>query len=68
MREEYSLKKLFFGVALSPVNKAKPSSATSGMTWLLRSRDQSLSARQARKAWAGGIILEPGNRAACASN
>src|SRR5881394_2507933 len=31
------------------------------MTWLLRSRDQSLRAKQARKAWAQGIILEPGN-------
>src|SRR2546426_10241990 len=67
MRQEYSLKKLFLGLTFKPENKARPSSATSGMTRLLCSRDQSLSAKQARKACAGGIIREPGRRAAWAS-
>src|SRR2546422_10916973 len=66
MRQEYSLKKLFLGLTFRPENKAKPSSATKGITRLLCSSDQSLRARQARKAWAGGIILEPGRRAASA--
>ena len=66
MREEYSLKKLFLGLTLRPENKANPSSATSDMTWLFRSSDQSLRARLARKAWSGGIIWEPGRRAASA--
>src|ERR1019366_860558 len=47
-------------------NKAKPLSATRAITWLFRSMDQSLRARQARKAWAQGIILEPGKPAASA--
>ena len=50
MREEYSDRKLFLGMALSPQNSASPSSATSAMTWLLRSIDHSLSAKQARSA------------------
>src|SRR5208337_3551411 len=62
-----SLRKLLLGVTFRPEKRANPSSAASDMTWLLRSTDQSLRARQARKAWAGGIILEPGSRAAWAS-
>ena len=65
MREEYSERKLFLGMALRPQNSARPSSATRAMTWLLRSIDQSLRARQARRACAAGIILEPGSWAAC---
>ena len=56
MREEYSDRKLFLGMALSPQNSASPSSATSAMTWLLRSIDHSLSASAARKAWPAGIM------------
>ena len=66
MRQEYSHRKLFLGLTFRPENKARPSSATSGMTRLLCSSDQNLRARQARRAWAGGIILEPGSRAASA--
>jgi hypothetical protein len=50
MREEYSDRKLFLGTALSPQNRASPSSATSAMTWLLRSIDHNLSASEARNA------------------
>jgi hypothetical protein len=67
MREEYSDKKLFFGMALSPQNKASPSSATKAMMWLLRSIAHSLSASEARSAWAAGIMREPGSLAACAN-
>src|SRR5215471_13875306 len=67
MREEYSDRKLFFGMALRPQNKARPSSATSAIMWLLRSIDHSLSASEARSAWAAGIMLEPGSLAARAS-
>src|SRR5215468_9585189 len=67
MREEYSDRKLFFGMALRPQNKARPSSATSAIMWLLRSIDHSLSASEARSAWAAGIMLEPGNLPARAS-
>src|SRR5215469_5969395 len=66
MREEYSDRKLFLGMALSPQNSASPSSATNAMTWLLRSIDHSLSAREARSAWADGTMPEPGSLAACA--
>ena len=55
------------GIALSPQNSASPGSATSAMTWLLRSIDQSLRASAARSACAAGIITEPGSRAALAS-
>ena len=63
MREEYSDRKLFFGMALRPQNKASPWSATSAMTWLLRSIDHSLSASEARSACAAGIMCEPGSLA-----
>jgi hypothetical protein len=63
MREEYSHRKLFLGMALRPQNNASPSSATSAMTWLLRSTDHSLSASAARKAWPAGIMPEPGSLA-----
>src|SRR6266446_6005173 len=67
MREEYSDRKLFLGMALSPQNSASPSSATSAMMWLLRSIAHSLSASEARSAWADGTMREPGSLAACAS-
>src|SRR5271166_4904360 len=67
MREEYSDRKLFLGMALSPQNSASPSSATSAMTWLLRSIAQSLSASEARSACAAGIMREPGSLAPSAS-
>src|ERR1700683_4225974 len=54
-------------MALSPQNSASPSSATSAMTWLLRSIDHSLSASEARKAWPAGIMAEPGSLAPRAS-
>src|SRR5208337_248465 len=57
MREEYSDRKLFLGMALSPQNSASPSSATSAMTWLLRSIDHSLSASEARRARQGRKAL-----------
>jgi len=63
MRLEYSLKKLFLGLTFRPEKRARPSSSTRRMMWLLRSTDQSLSARQARNAGAAGIIREPGSRA-----
>src|SRR5450756_1756001 len=66
MRQEYSLRKLFLGLAFKPENRANPSSSIRRMRWLLCSMDQSLSARQARKAWAAGIIREPGKRAVSA--
>jgi hypothetical protein len=66
MREEYSDRKLFLGMALSPQKSASPSSATNAITWLLRSIDHSLSAREARSAWADGTMREPGSLAACA--
>ena len=50
----------------SAQNSPSPWSATSAITWLLRSMAQSLSARQARSAWARGIIFEPGSRAVSA--
>src|SRR6516165_7800485 len=50
IREEYSLRKLFLGVTFSPENNARPGSATSAMTWLLRLIDQSFVAREARRA------------------
>src|SRR6516164_6507239 len=50
-------------MALSPQNSASPSSATSAMTWLLRSIDHSLSASEARRAWPAGIMPEPGSLA-----
>src|ERR1700757_4325527 len=62
MREEYSDKKLFFGMALSPQNKASPSSATSAMMWLLRSIAHSLSASEARSACAEGTARGGENR------
>src|SRR6516162_1583154 len=67
MREEYSDRKLFLGMALSPQNNASPSSATSAMMWLLRSIAHSLSASEARSACAEGTMREPGSLAACAS-
>src|SRR5438445_4308466 len=67
MREEYSDRKLFLGMALRPQNSASPSSATSAMTWLLRSIAHNLSASEARSAWAAGIMREPGSLAPCAS-
>ena len=67
IREEYSDRKLFLGMALRPQNRARPSSATSAMMWLLRSMDQSLRASAARSAWAAGIMREPGSLAASAS-
>ena len=66
MREECSARKLFLGMALRPQNRARPWSATSAMTWLLRSIDQSLRARAARKACSAGIMREP-DRAASAA-
>src|SRR5579864_7405037 len=66
MREEYSDRKLFLGMALSPQNSASPSSATSAMMWLLRSIAHSLSASEARSEWADGTMREPGSLAACA--
>src|SRR5437868_9379644 len=63
MREEYSERKLFLGMALRPQNKPRPSSATRAMTWLLRSMAQSLSASEARSAWPAGIAREPGSLA-----
>src|SRR5437016_2812651 len=60
MREEYSDRKLFFGMALRPQNRASPSSATSAMMWRLRSIDHSLRASEARSACAAGIMREPG--------
>ena len=54
-------------MALSPENKASPSSATKAMTWLLRSIDQSFRASEARSACSAGIIFEPGSRAAAAN-
>src|SRR5882757_8611977 len=68
MREEYSDRKLFFGMALRPQNKARPSSAMSDIMWLLRSIDHNLSASEVRSAWAAGIMLEPGNLPAPASS
>jgi hypothetical protein len=38
MREEYSDRKLFLGMALSSQNSASPSSAANAMTWLQRER------------------------------
>src|SRR2546430_13694669 len=67
MREEYSDRKLFFGMALKPQNRASPSSATSAMMWLLRSIDHSLRASEARSACAAGIMREPGSFASRAS-
>ena len=67
MREEYSERKLLFGMALRPQNSPRPSSATSAMTWLLRSIDHSLSASAARRACAAGIICDPGSLAFPAS-
>ena len=57
---------LFLGMALSPAKRARPASATSAMTWLFRSRDQSFRASAERNAWPEGIILEPGRCAALA--
>src|SRR5215471_17803038 len=67
MRDEYSDRKLFLGMALRPQNRASPSSATSAMMWLLRSMDHSLSASEARSACVAGIMLEPGSLAPSAS-
>jgi hypothetical protein len=67
MREEYSDRKLFLGMALSSQNSASPSSAANAMTWLLRSIDHSFSASAARKAWPAGIMAEPGSLAPSAS-
>src|ERR1019366_8560683 len=67
MRPEYSERWLFLGKALRPANKASPSAAIQAITWLFRSMDQSLSAKQHRKACWAGIILEPGKPAAWAS-
>jgi hypothetical protein len=67
IREDYSDRKLFFGMTLRPQNKASPSSATSAMTWLFRSIDHSLSASDARNAFAAGIMREPGSLAVRAS-
>src|ERR1700738_4433105 len=67
MREEYSDRKLLLGMALSPQNSASPSSATSAMTWLLRSMDHSLSASEVRSACPAGIMREPGSLAFRAS-
>src|SRR5215468_5618252 len=50
MRDEYSDRKLFLGMALRPQKRASPSSATSAIMWLLRSMDHSLSASEARSA------------------
>src|SRR5215471_14911049 len=61
MREEYSDRKLLLGTALRPQNIASPSSATSAITWLLRSMDQSLSASEVRSACSAGIMREPGS-------
>src|SRR5215813_5685949 len=61
MREEYSDRKLFFGMALRPQKRPSPSSATSAMTWLLRSTDHSLRASAASNPCSGGIICEPEN-------
>jgi hypothetical protein len=54
---------VFLGMALRPQNSARPSSATSAITWLLRSIDHSFSASEARSAWADGIMREPGSLA-----
>src|SRR6516165_5417783 len=67
MREEYSDRKLFFGMTLRPQNRPSPSSATSAMMWLLRSIDQSLSASDASSPCRVGIICEPGSLARWAS-
>jgi len=63
MRDEYSERKLFFGITLRPQNRPSPSSAMSAMMWLLRSIDQSLSASEARSACSAGIMREPGSLA-----
>jgi hypothetical protein len=55
IREEYSDRKLFFGMTLSPQNSARPLSATKAMIWLFRSMAHSFRASEARKACAAGI-------------
>ena len=37
-RQEYPLKKLFFGIALRPEHGARPSSPTKGAMWLRRAK------------------------------
>src|ERR1700757_4553264 len=67
IREEYSARKLFLGMLLRPQKSARPSSATSAITWVLRSMDHSLSASEARSACPAGIMREPGSLAFSAS-
>jgi len=56
MRAECSDLKLFLGMALMPLEGAKPLSATSAMTWPLRSMAQGLRASDAQRGagWVDG--------------
>ena len=57
IREEYSDRKLFLGMALRPQNRARPSSATSAMTWLLRSNPGRLPVTRTQITQSGGAHL-----------
>ena len=65
MRQEYSVRNERLGIAFRPANRAKPSSNTLAMPWLVRAAPSSLSANSERIAAPGGTIRLPGSPARC---